>query len=111
MDGASVLPDEELDGATPVCPHCLAPISAQDYYCKACGESVGQLTGIIPFVNIRFQANFLGRIWRTAWYDKEAGLGYRIFCMLLFFFIAAPIAVIGLPFVLWEKLRNRGRGR
>jgi len=101
-----VLTDEEADEATPVCPHCLEPITPNQYYCTKCGESVGPLTGIIPFINIRFQALFIGALWRKAWHDAKAPIGIRILCGTTAFLLAPPIMLIALPFVLWEKWRS-----
>ena len=96
----------DLQDASPACPHCLTPFSEADYYCQNCGEAVGQLTGYIPFVNIRFIANFYGKLWRKGWYGKSAWFGTRLFCLVLVFAFA-PIMLIGLPFVLWEYLQRR----
>jgi len=101
-----VLADEEADEATPVCPHCLEPIAPNQYYCGKCGESVGQLTGILPFINIRFQALFIGALWRKAWHDRKTPAGIRIFCGIIAFLLFPPVMLIALPFVLWEKCRS-----
>ena len=102
-----VLRDEDADEATPVCLHCLEPIASNQYYCAKCGESVGQLTGILPFINIRFQALFIGALWRRAWHDAKAPVGIRILCGMIAFLAAPPVMLIALPFVLWEKCRGR----
>jgi hypothetical protein len=49
------------------CPYCLSALNPKLYYCPKCGEGFGELTPYIPFVNIRFQANWLGRVWRAIW--------------------------------------------
>ena len=94
--------------ATPACPHCLAPISPLDYYCNQCGGTVGQLTGLIPFVNIRFQTNFYGKLWRKVCYDEGVGTPMRAFCLLWIMFFA-PALFLGLPFMLWDAIRAQRR--
>ena len=96
----------KLQDATPVCPHCLLEISPEQYYCHGCGECVGQLTGIIPFINIRFGAIFFGNLWRKAWFDKGADIRLRVLCALLVVLGYLPVVVIALPFLLWEKVRK-----
>lgn len=100
------LAEAQRDETIPVCPHCFTPFGETQYYCAHCGESVGQLTGYIPFVNIRFATNFYGRLWRRAWFGKGAGLGTRILCLLVVS-LAAPLMFVGLPFVLWDYMRKR----
>lgn len=58
--------------AQPVCPHCFRRFLPHEYYCPRCGEAVGQLTGYIPFVSIRFYTNFYGKMWRKVWYDETS---------------------------------------
>jgi len=89
-------PDETRlsDGATPACPHCLAPISPRDDYCSHCGEAVGQLTGIIPFVNICFQTNFYGKLWRKVWSDEGVGILTVAVCLLCII-VLAPVMFVG----------------
>lgn len=98
--------DEQADDATPVCPHCLAEIVPEQYYCDKCGQTVGQLTGVIPFVNIRFWALFVGGIWQRIWFDRRTGFVRRVLLFLLLVLLVPPV-ILGLPFALWEKLRGR----
>jgi hypothetical protein len=96
--------------ATPVCPHCLAQISPLDDYCGRCGEAVGQLTGIIPFVNIRFQTNFYGKLWRKVWYEEDVPVLTQTMCMLCILLLA-PFMFVGLPIVIRDAVRARRRCR
>lgn len=99
--------DEELaDDAVPVCPHCLAEITPEQYYCHMCAYPTGQLTGLLPFVNIPFQAFYLGGMWRKIWYGQGVSLVWRACLLLLLFLLAPVIVIVGLPFVIAEKLRG-----
>ena len=88
----------------PVCPRCLAPVDPENYYCPVCGEATGRVTPYVPFVNIPFNYAIFGRLWRKVWYEK-AGLPMKAFSLFLIL-LYAPIMLIGLPFLLWEKLEG-----
>ncbi len=105
-------PDETMlaADATPCCPHCLAQISPLEDYCSHCGEAVGQLTGVIPFVNIRFQTNFYGKLWRKLWYHEGVGMLTRAICLLCIMLLA-PVMFLGLPVVIWDAIQARRRRR
>ena len=100
-------PDETMlaADATPCCPHCLAQISPLEDYGSHCGEAVGQLTGVIPFVNIRFQTNFYGKLWRKLWYHEGVGMLTRAICLLCIMLLA-PVMFLGLPVVIWDAIRD-----
>ena len=91
-------------GATPLCPKCLAPIEPGNYYCPHCDEATGRFTPYIPFVNIRYNYSIFGRLWRKVWYEK-ASLPMKAFSLFLIVF-CVPIMLVGLPFVLWDKLKG-----
>jgi len=98
--------EEGLDSpaeGSPLCPKCLSPIEPSAYYCPNCGGASNQLTPYIPFVNIRFNYSIFGRLWRKVWYEK-ASLPMKLFSLLLIF-VHVPFMLIGLPFVLWDKLK------
>ena len=67
---------------------------------------MGQLTGIVAFVNIRFIALFYGRVGRAIWFGADTRIVWRV---LLFLMVIAlcPLILLGLPFVLWEKFRGK----
>ena len=96
LHGAPV--DDEL----PVCHKCFEPYSRYDHYCKNCGVTVGQYTAYMPFVNIPFFAEFFGRLWRRTWFEKNVPWYARLFSLILVFLLA-PIMLLGLPFVYFEK--------
>ena len=87
---------------TPLCPRCLARIDPSAHYCATCGEATGRYTPYIPYVNIRFTANFYVAVWRKIWHDPEASLPTRILCMAIIV-LCAPVMLVALPFVLWGK--------
>ena len=98
----SAAPDE----AVPICAKCCTPYSRGTDYCKNCGATVGQYTAYIPFTNIRFFANFYGRLWTRVWYEQDIALSSRLFCMLLILLLA-PIMLLGLPIVYWQRRQIR----
>ena len=96
--------------AQPVCPHCFRRFLPHEYYCPRCGEAVGQLTGYIPFVSIRFYTNFYGKMWRKVWYDENIRMLTRAICLVLII-IRVPVMVLGLPVVLRDIIRDGRRRR
>jgi hypothetical protein len=90
---------------TPVCLKCLRPIDPAAYYCPKCGAASSALTPYIPFVNIRYNYSIFGRLWRKVWYEKS-GLLMKLFGLFLII-VCVPIMLIGLPFVLWRKIRGK----
>ena len=99
-------PAAEQVEETPLCLRCLQPVDPLTHYCPHCGEAVGRLTTYIPFVNIRWQANVWGRMWRQLGQRDTTAWGRLIrFLMILVF---APILlVVGLPFVLARRLGRK----
>jgi len=98
---------EETD--TPLCTRCLRPVRPHDHYCEKCGEAVGRYTTYLPFVDIKFQADFVGEWWRWAW-ARDTGIFKRVGSILLFV-VLAPFLLIGLPFIRWTRRRgHRARG-
>ena len=95
---------EKIGEGQPLCPGCLEPVNPIDYYCPKCGAATGQLTPYIPFVNIRFNYSIYGRLWQKVWYEKT-GLLMKIFSLgLIVLFV--PFMLVGLPFVVWDKLKK-----
>lgn len=94
-----VLSDEDAANAQPHCPHCLEPITLEQYYCGKCGQSVGQLTAALPLINVPFEANFIGKAWRVMWADGT-GFGRRLQCGLVVL-AGAPFLFLALPIVIW----------
>ena len=99
--------EPESDGV-PVCPGCLAPYEPLQHYCEKCGEAVGTLMPYIPFVNIRFNYSIFDTIWRRLWGEGKVGVGWRIIYALLIL-LMVPIMLVGVPFVIWDKLKKRRR--
>jgi len=87
--------------ATPVCPRCFQPVDPVNYYCPNCGETTGQLTPFIPFVNIPWAANFWGQMWRQVW-SSDVSVPGRIFRRLMIIW-NVPILLIGLFFRFGRK--------
>ena len=91
--------------AVPVCPRCMTPFDPLQHYCKKCGEAVGQLTPYIPFVNIPFNCSVFGTMWHRFWFDKRTNIGMKILFLFLII-LMAPVMLLGLPFVIWQKARG-----
>ena len=98
----------ERPKATPLCPGCLAPVQLAANYCPRCGWDTGQLTPYLPFVNISWQANGLGRLWRRIWWDPRRRWYTRLGDLVLLL-LMAPVMLIGLPFV-WRTKRSSRSG-
>lgn len=96
---------DELERPTPLCTGCLAPVDSRQHYCDECGEAVGRYTGYLPYVNIRFRYNFLGRLWNRIWWDPDVPASRRVGYFLLLCLIG-PGMLIGLPIVLFRKSRE-----
>ena len=91
----------------PLCTRCLRPHSPHQHYCEHCGAAVGQYTTYIPYIDIPFFANFYGRLWRRVWFDRGVPLTSRAFGLLIIL-LAAPVMLIGLPFAIVKRWRERG---
>lgn len=99
----------ELTGReTPVCLNCFTPVDPLEHFCPNCGQTTGQLTPYIPFVNIRYNYSIFGSLWRKVWYEK-ASLPMKVFSLFLII-LCVPIMLIALPFVIAEKIRTRRCG-
>ncbi len=107
-EAEKILLDPAVPESVQLCTHCLSPVPVGQYYCQQCGETASDLTPYIPFVNIRFVCNFYKRLWRTACYDKRASILVRIFCLVLIV-LFAPVMLIGVPFLLWQKIHKTKR--
>lgn len=108
----SALSEQLAEDAVPSCPHCLAEVTTEQYYCHRCAYPTGQLTGLLPFVNIRFEALYIGGVWRTIWYGRGASVAWRACLLLVLVLLCLSdvglllMFIVGLPFVIWDKLRG-----
>lgn len=105
LNTAEESPDAEEQ---PLCLRCLAPIRPLQHYCEKCGEAVGRFTPYIPFVNIRFNFSIFDKLWHRLWYDRERSIMSKAFYLLLII-ATVPIMLVGLPFLLWAKIRSHTR--
>ncbi len=98
-------PDSHADDeARPVCLRCFTPYKPLQHYCETCGETVGQMTPYIPFVNIPFNVSIFSTMWKRTWSDPDTPLRWRAIFVGMFI-LFAPLLLLGLPFVLIAKLR------
>jgi len=99
---------QHIGMAQPVCHRCFAPFYPHQDYCDNCGEAVGKLTPYKPFVNIRFNYSIFGRMWHIVWRDSNASFILKAFCLFLIMLFAPIMLIVGIPFVLREKWRQKG---
>ncbi len=95
---------------TPVCLKCFTPYQPLQHYCEECGETVGQLSPYIPFVNIRHNYGIFGTMWKRTWFDADVTKGRKVFYFFMILLLA-PIMILGLPFTIWAKVPEVGFGR
>lgn len=89
----------------PLCLRCARPVDPLSHYCPHCGETTGQMTPYIPFVNLRMQINFWVQSWEQVWSGRIsfAGRCLRLFMIVLYM----PILLVALIPMLWEKLKSK----
>jgi len=90
---------------TPLCLNCLRSVNPLYHYCPHCGRAVGQLTPIMPYESIRWQADIWGKMWRQLW-SREISFAGKLF---RFFMIIwnVPIMLVGLIPMLWQKTKTK----
>ena len=93
----------------PLCLRCARPVDPLSHYCPHCGETTGQMTPYIPFVNLRMQVNFYVQMWHQICSGRISFLG-RIFRLLMIILFVPILLLIALPMMLWEKLKNKKKG-
>jgi hypothetical protein len=98
----------ELDSSTcnRVCDNCLTPVSATDqHYCPVCGNATGDFTRYMPFVNIRFNYSLLATLWLKV-RSPEVRLRTKVVAIVVILICAPLMILVGLPILLYGKLRK-----
>ena len=90
----------------PVCLRCFTPFDPLQHFCRHCGNTVGQLTPYIPYLNIPFQVSLFSIMWDRVWLDKQTRLLNKIFFLFMILRFAW-VMYLGLPFVLWRIIRKK----
>ena len=85
----------------PLCLNCLQPVDPLHHICPHCGRAVGQLTPIMPFEGIQWQADIWGKMWNQLWSNEISFTGKLL--RLLMIALCVPVMLIGVIFKLWEK--------
>lgn len=102
--------DNELIAADArsICPGCLKPCSRLQNYCANCdsNEVINPLASYMPFVRLRFECGFYGKMWRKIWYDKEASIMFKLVCLFLTTAFAPVLLIAGLPLLLIGKIQE-----
>lgn len=101
---------EDWRDATPLCTRCLEPFDPLQHYCRSCGNTVGQYTAMIPFVDIPFMYSGVDLLWTRMWNRPGRSAASRVVdgvaaCALslcLAGFIGPLILVAGAPWW-WRK--------
>jgi hypothetical protein len=96
------------DDAVPLCPGCLRPCHPLSSYCTNCGcnEPVNPLAAYMPYVNLRFQWGMIGKLWRRTWFHRIP-VAQRILNIALLIVCVPAFVVLGLFFLIWERLCAR----
>lgn len=89
------LKDDEIE-EVPVCLNCFEPVEPTHHYCPHCGRTTGQLTPYIPFLNIAWQAEVWGKMWRQIGSREVSLLGKLVRIFMVIWFM--PVLLIGLLF-------------
>ncbi len=87
----------------PVCLQCFTPFDPLQHFCRHCGNTVGQLTPYIPYLNIPFNYGIFSTMWERVWFDKQNRLRTKVFFLFLIFYLA-PVMSLGLPFAIWRTI-------
>ena len=85
----------------PVCLNCMHPVDPLYHYCPNCGFAVGQLTPILPYESLRWQANIWGIMWKQLW-SKEVTLVGKLF-RLIMIICFVPVILLGIIPRIWKK--------
>ena len=96
---------QELIKETPVCLNCFQPVDPLFHYCPNCGRAVGQMTPVLPYEGLWWQADVWGKIWRQLW-SKETSVSGKIIRLFMIVWFA-PVLLIGLIWKLWKKKEAR----
>ena len=89
----------------PLCLSCLHPVDPLYHYCPNCGRAVGQLTPVMPYESLRWQADIWGRMWKQLWLKDISIPGKFLRLLMIIWF--APIILIGIIPKLWQKKEAR----
>jgi hypothetical protein len=112
LEGFDQAPEESTNinakDAIPLCLHCLRPCNPYDYYCSNCdsNDTVNPITAYLPFVQIRYNYGFFGKVWRKVWYENQTA---EIIKILYLFFIAffVPFLLLAGIFILFISRKER----
>ena len=92
--------------ASPLCLHCLTPVSPLAHLCPHCARSVGQFTNYMPLEQIPFLAECMGALWRRLWFGRQLSVAARLFCCVLIG-ITYPLLFLAAPLAIWQIAKKR----
>lgn len=108
---SEVTPAELREAASPVCVTCLAPVAdPTQHYCPVCGNVTGEFTRYIPFLNIPFNYSLFATLWAKI-RNPAVPPASRLVALVVILLFVPPMLVVGLPILLYCKLRGRMRAR
>ena len=90
----------------PLCPQCLTPFEPLQHYCANCGGTVGDYTRYMPFVNIPFQVEFFGKVWKLFW-NGNISFFKKIGIFPILISLWGSLFWVGVPFEIWKKYKKR----
>ena len=99
---------EEEEESAQICVRCMRPVSPRAYYCPHCFYAVNQMTPYLPFMNIWFNADFIGSAARS-WKRPETnhkGPVMRIAGLLMLLSVLPLVAVYYLLAAVGAVLRG-----
>ena len=114
INSRDIVPSKKVDDeylppdAKPLCPQCLLPCNPLQYYCTNCNsnEAINPLSAYIPYVRLRFQIGFYGKLWRRIISDSETSIIMKLI-FLLFLILTVPLIVcVGFPAFIITKIIN-----
>jgi hypothetical protein len=100
-DNENIIEEE----SQPLCPQCLTPFEPSQHYCLNCGETVGNYTRYIPFINIPFQVQFSAQVWKKFW-SGDTSIIFKIGLFPILITLWGPLFLVGLPFEIWKKYKK-----
>jgi hypothetical protein len=100
-DNENIIEEE----SQPLCPQCLTPFEPSQHYCLKCGETVGNYTRYIPFINIPFQVEFSAKLWKKFW-SSETIIISKIGLFPIVLVLWGPLFLVGMPFEIWKKYKK-----
>jgi hypothetical protein len=99
--------------AKPLCFRCAAPIDRLQHYCHNCEAAVGQLTPLIPFVNIPMACEPFCIMWERLWFPRGESRARRATYLALLIIggmVSGYVWILPIALVCWWRRPPRRPG-